>query len=191
MIIRRVIFLLAVLFSTLSVSAQQDTVFMKYNKSSWSEENINYAIDTVLFDTPSARHILYGTTILTGSQNQRLAMEYGVSFDKIIRTNCRESIQKLENGLQRRLNTMSVTDTSMIFDISFIANCCNDFLCDISIDDNGVLDLIYTGYGGYCFCTCCFGLTYQLSLEKWETIPKILSVTINNDPTTLTSIKKD
>ncbi len=188
MIIRKIIFLLVVLFSVLSVSAQQDTVFMKYNKNSWSEENINYEVDTVLFDTPLARHILYGTTIISGSANQRLAMEFGLGFERLVHSDCKEESKDF-NGHLQKLNTVLLTDTSIVIDFNVIANCCHDFLCDIAVDDNGVLNLITMGYGGYCFCTCCFGLTYHLSLEQWADIPKVKSVIINNDPSTLTAFK--
>ena len=79
----------------------------------------------------------------------------------------------------------------MVIDITINANCCADFLGEIEVTKNNVLNLIYHSYGGYCSCGCCFGLTYQLFLAREEDYDfnKIKSVMINGIKETETPIE--
>lgn len=166
----------------------QDTVFIKYNKD-WSDDKINYVTDTVIFETGMRRHILTGTAILPSTSNQTGAKEYGLDFVKIKKSDCQKDVTEFGGELQSHINSILTTDSTLTIDINIYDNCCYDFLCDISVDTLGTLNLITYGYGTYCSCDCCFGLTYHLTVMKDKDIPEIKSVMINNNRKTLKPIK--
>jgi len=85
-----------------------------------------------------------------------------------------------------RIVFVEESDTTFTVEINISANCCNDFICDASNEDNGVLNLIYYNYGNYCFCECCFGLRYEFSKTDFPDNPeKIKGIMINGDARTL------
>jgi hypothetical protein len=63
-------------------------------------------------------------------------------------------------------------------------------MCDISTDRTGTLNLIYTGYGEYRGCDCCFGLTYYLRINKEKGTPELKRVMVNGNNKTLKAINK-
>jgi len=166
----------------------QDTVFIKYNKD-WADDKINYLTDTVIFETGMRRHILTGTTILPATQNSISALNYGIGFLKVTKSDCQQDVTEKGGQINDHINSIISTDTSLTIDFNIYDNCCYDFLCDISVDTTGTLNLITTGYGTYCFCDCCFGLTYHLTVMKDKDIPEIKSVIVNGNRKTLKPIK--
>jgi hypothetical protein len=174
--------------STDDYSNYQDTVFIRYNKD-WSADTIHYVIDTVIFMSGMQRHVLTGTTVLPWTGNQQGAKEYGLFFTKVTKSDC---IHESEFGeeFENKINSIVVTDSNMIIDFNINDNCCYDFLCDISVDASGILHLLYSGYGTYCFCDCCFGLTYHLNVIKSEDEPKITAVMIGDDHKTIRKVKE-
>lgn len=65
----------------------------------------------------------------------------------------------------------------------------NRFLCDIKIDSTKTLDLLYTGYGNYCACECCFGLTFYLKRPEYIDNFDIESIIINGNSDTKKTIE--
>ena len=169
------------------LSRTQDTVFIKYNKD-WTSDKINYISDTVIFETGMRRHILKGTAILPFTSNQQEAKGYGMYFDKVNLSDCRRNGLEYESIIHKYINYVIQTDSSLIVDINFYDNCCYSFLCDISVVDESILNLIYTGYGTFCDCDCCFGLNYQFSLIKNASFSKIKYIMINGNRKTKTQI---
>lgn len=192
---RPILYILTALLFSLNAYGQsddltkyQDTVFIKYNKD-WSDDKVNYVTDTVIFETGMRRHILTGTTILPASRNSICAMNYGIGFSKVIKSDCQQDVTEKGGHINDHINSIVSTDTTLTIDLNIYDNCCYDFLCDISFDDSlGTLNLITTGYGKYCFCDCCFGLTYYLTVMKGKDIPEIKSVMVNGNRKTLKPI---
>jgi hypothetical protein len=166
----------------------QDTVFIRYNKS--LTDKMHYVTDTVIFKTEMRRHILLGTTILPGTASQIGAMNYGLYFTKVSKSDCQKDITEYAGSIPDKINSIDETDTTLTVDMNISANCCHDFLCDIDVDSTGVLNLIYEGYGTYCSCDCCFGLTYHFNREKSKDVPEIKSIMINGNRKTIKPIKK-
>ncbi|MBL0912355.1 MAG: hypothetical protein IBJ09_08275 [Bacteroidia bacterium] len=167
--------------------AQYDTLFLRYDIASGAGE---YKTDTVLFSSEMMRNYLVGTTILPNTHRQMAAKGYGLDLRKVVYTEC-ENGPVEPSSVRDRITSVSYTDSLLVVDIVFMENCCYDFLCEIDVDDAGVLDLVFTGYGqGYCGCTCCFGLTYYI--ERWDLddLPELRSVRINGDPKTLQALAK-
>jgi hypothetical protein len=181
--IKTLIFFLAL--SAFTTAEAQDTVFIKKNIDPIADKPV-YQTDTILFDTHMARHILIGTTILPSSANSELAKNYGYNLKELKSSDCKET-----KGKSFPIEVLSTvrTDTLLTIDISIGANCCYSFLGDMTVKNDSIIDLIYHGYGSYCFCTCCFGLTYEI--ERWPFMDEhsITHVMINGDESTLTEIK--
>lgn len=159
---------------------QADSVFIKYNKDKFGEK-LNYQTDTIIFDTPNARTILYGTTILPWSYNQQVAKGYGLYLDNVSIIPCKQELGKTPDMNNQVLKVSQVND-SMIIEFKYWVNCCHSFLCDIEVKNDTTINLIILGYGAtYCSCECCYGLTYNLNLLKVDAFEKLKYVMINAD----------
>lgn len=173
--------------SSVSLSAQHDTVFIRHSDDRVSG-GLTYVTDTVLFPSAVARHILTGTCILPWTHNQQNAKGYGLYFEKVSKSECRGD-RYTKEAEKDKINQIIRTDTGLIVDISIYDNCCYDFLCDVSVDTAGVLNLIYHGYGSYCACNCCFGLTFQFSIIQHPDYGKIKAVMLRDDRSSLKNIE--
>jgi hypothetical protein len=171
------------LFMTLSLTWGQDTVFIKYNKDMW-EEPPNYTTDTVIFDTPITRQILYGTTVLPWTSNQQDAKGYGLYLEKVSISPCNLEFEKISDMKDQVLAISEIKD-SLTIEIKYLGNCCHSFLCDIEVNDDTTVNLIIHGYGAtYCACTCCFGLTYHLTIIENDGFRNLKYITINGEEST-------
>lgn len=166
---------------------QQDSLFIKY-KTNLTSDRIMYKTDTIVFNSEMARHYLIGTTIIPWTQNQMNAKGWGINFNKVTKSDCQKSGEEIVNMSDKIIN-VSETDSSYIVDLNIIDNCCYDFLCDISVDRMGTLNLIYTGYGTHCGCECCFGLTYHIEKMFASDLGEIKGIKLNGDEKTRKEIK--
>lgn len=112
------------------------------------------------------------------------AKNYGIDFTKIRKSDCKSSGKEVYSSPDK-INSVFITDSNVIIDFNLCDNCCYDFLCDISVDSNNYLNLLYTGYGSYCGCNCCFGLEYELIVFNLKNFKKIKGVTLNGKIETL------
>jgi hypothetical protein len=175
------LFSLSILFSMLQfANAQYDTVFVSYNSNEETDEII-YKTDTILYKYGEKRNILFGTTILPGTSNQIDLYNAGLTFEKVEKSECQNNGGEVhkQNGI---INSIIVNDSTFVVDINVYDNCCYDFLCDASFTETGVLNLINTGYGSFCACNCCYGLTYYFSIIDTDLTNQIVGVMINNIP---------
>lgn len=181
------LFLFLLITNITSAQSNNDTVFMRYNKD-WSADSIVYISDTIIFESGIRRNMLIGTTLLPMTYNQMETIEYGLIFNKLEKSDC-QSHEAEEGGENlEHVNSILITDTTLKVDINITGNCCHDFLCDYTIDENGILKLFDTGYGTYCSCSCCFGLTYYFNLEKEKDSPPIKGIMIGNNEKTFKKI---
>ena len=173
-------------FLTISIcgfAQQNDTVFVRYMDLHGDGEN--YRIDTLFSARPTENHYLVGTTMLPNPSNQYSMYPYGLWFTDFSGSDCNSHSESEAYGSSKVLD-VQWTDSTLIINCQVGANCCYDFLGEISADDNGVLNLIYHGYGENCACNCCFGLTYTFAIEKSQEEPKPLTgIIINGDVETL------
>ncbi len=171
----------------LCLFGQKDTVFVKYGLDDQNGK-VHYTTDTVYFETPMRRHILKGTDILTYTHNQQIAKNYGLYLDKVTQSDCQKDATI--EFIPTKINSIINNDKEIIVDFNFSENCCYSFLCDIEIVNKSIINLIYYGYGTYCDCDCCHGLTYKILKEDYPDLSKITSVMINGERKTLTLLKK-
>lgn len=179
-------FYIFIIFFALNSFGQKDTVFIRYNADN-DPDKIVYKTDTVFFNTPMGRHILKGTTVLPWTHNQQIAKGYGLYLDNVSQSDCKKDATA--ERIPAKINSIINTGDELIIDINISDNCCYSFLCDVQILNESTINLIYYGYGTYCSCDCCFGLTYKFKKETELDLTKIKSVMINGIIKTLTPIK--
>lgn len=181
--------LLATIFTILLMTSlswgQADTVFIKFNNDKF-EEKLNYKTDTVIFDTPNSRQILYGTTVLPWTNGQQFAKNFGLLLETATITECKETGKPTGNEVVN----IAETDTSLSIELKIFGNCCHSFLCDLEIVNDSIVNLKYYGYGAtYCSCDCCYGLTYNIEKWNFEDYKFLKSVMINGDTQTIKKLK--
>ena len=90
------------------------------------------------------RNKLLGTTILTASEkNMSARWVSGISLERIIKSECQGSGEKM---LPDKINHIAIkNDPIVTIDITINANCCYDFLTEIEVTEDNVLNLIYHG----------------------------------------------
>ncbi len=170
-----------VLMSAIGFS-QQDTVFIKQSVD-WTADTLTYETDTVVFESGMVRHILTGTNVLRNTHNQFSTWGYGLYLNTVTKSDCQNHGEEVYHNTDR-INSVELTDTTLKVDITVYDNCCYDFLCDVSADSSGALNLIYYGYGTHCACDCCFGLVYHFTRDFSSDTSPINSVVLQGDVTT-------
>jgi hypothetical protein len=182
-----ILILVVPLFMSSIGLAQQDTVFIKQSID-WTADTLSYETDTIVFESGMVRHILTGTTVLPNTHNQFSTWGYGLYLNDVTKSDCQNHGEEVYSSADR-INSVELTDTTLTIDITVYDNCCYDFLCDVSADSSGPLNLIYYGYGTHCACECCFGLVYHFSREFDSDTNQIDSVVLQGDVTTRKKIK--
>jgi hypothetical protein len=170
-------------------SRYQDTVFLRYNRS---DQGLQYGTDTLVFKTDFWRNVLIGTTVMPWTSGQIGAIEYGVRFDSVAKSTCEVDEQLgFSPRFDDHIQSVEFKGDVLIVTMSVWSNCCHDFLCDVSVEKGGTLNLMHTGYGRNCSCGgCCFGLTYRLTVETGKDIPVLKAVMINGNRKTLKPLKR-
>jgi hypothetical protein len=139
------------------------------------------------------KNSLIGTTVLCASEkNLNSGLIYGLNLDSIASTDC-------TNGYSEYVTPTKITgvrlvnDSTLIVTANITANCAYSFLGEIEIVSENTINLVYHGYGGYASCSCCFGLTYIISIIRNEDFKfdKLKYVTIDGiDKTKLPRLDK-
>src|SRR5690554_2660720 len=101
-----------------------------------------------------------------------------------------EIIQECDNTTDPRtfkeypkfISTSRIGNTLTI-DVSVIANCCHNFLGEAEVKGKDTLNLVYTSYGGFCSCECCFTLRYKFDTSMEDIYQVLNYVTINGSKT--------
>ncbi|ASS48923.1 MAG: hypothetical protein A3D31_05695 [Candidatus Fluviicola riflensis] len=182
---KQLIFLFFLIGLQSNLSAQSDTVLIvRSNTLSGNEPSV----DTFLFDSPMLGQVLIGTCILPNTHGQVISWGKGVYFDKVTKTDCMDHGDKVYSE-ETRINDFTINDTSLIVDMTFIDNCCYEFLCDAEMGDDGILHLKYTGYGSFCGCICCFGVQYHFLLDKSAEDYNLKGIMLEDNPKTLRKIE--
>ena len=167
------------LLSTFKCFSQNDTVFIKANQNPFSE-NAEYKIDTVIFRFPSSRNVLIGNAILTQTFNQQIAKGFGFFLEDFKVKNCHQNEKPQPSkiiGIEKEKGEWRIK--ALVY-----TNCCQDFLADISIEDDNTLNLIFHNYGTYCSCSCPFEITYKLRVMEFDRLKKIEFLEINGEAKT-------
>jgi hypothetical protein len=182
---KKIAILFVLILAASTFWGQADSVFIKYNEDKFGDV-LKYKTDTVVFDTPNARQILYGTMVLPWTSGQQVAKNFGVELQKVTSTDCDESAKAKGN----EVIAITETDTTLNIEIKIYGNCCHSFLCDFEILDDSIINLKYYGYGAtYCSCECCFGLSYFIEKSQSEFYHLLKQVMVNNDRFTIQKLR--
>lgn len=165
-------------------AAQTDSVFIKYNAEPDADVPM-YTTDTVLFETSNARQLLYGTMVLPNTEGQGRLKNAGWWLEGVTLSPCKSEGKRSNNAI----TDVAVFDSTATIEIKIWGNCCHSFLCDVELENDSLLVLKYHGYGkSYCFCDCCFGLTYHFHLENAVEGIGIKAVMVDKETSTKRSI---
>lgn len=177
-------FLILVLFFSPFAYGQMDTIFVRYPKN-WKSGTREYSTDTVFTDHLRDKLLIAGTAIIPNTQNQwEVAEEYNLMLEMVSTPICvsdREIDNRIDYVKSIDQNDSTLTITTMIH-----SNCCYNFLCDVSIQEDGVLNLTYIGYGwSICGCTCIFKMDYIFRKTNKNSDNELTGIVINSDQRTL------
>ena len=188
-------YILSIIFVFISLLAysQQDTIFVRYNIADYNKP-LSYKTDTILFTERGFdidRDLLIGTMVLPWTYNQINAKGYGLNLENVTLDPCENSE---EAYFMERDEIISVIETENELNISIkiAANCCHSFLCDVDVIDEKTINLIMHGYGAYCACLCCFGLTFHFDIIKdseYLEYEKLKDIIINGQEKTRKKIR--
>lgn len=176
-------------FTTLfGQKTELDTVFVKRTVG------VNaFEIDTLYIPGGrSSTQVLVGTMFLPYSDKMIGLLNNGLSPISL------EIIQECDNTTDPKtfkeypkfIATSRVGNTLTI-DVSVIANCCHNFLGEAEVKGKDTLNLVYTSYGGFCSCECCFTLRYKFDTSREEMYQVLNYVTINSSKTVGQIVKQD
>lgn len=165
-----------------------DTVFVK--RSVGTNE---FEVDTLYIPGGrSSTQVLAGTMFLPSSDKMNGLLNNGLSPISL------EIIQECDSTKDpstfkeypKFISTSRVGNTLTI-DVSVIANCCHNFLGEAEVVGNDTLNLVYTSYGGFCSCSCCFTLRYKFDTSMEDIYQVLNYVTINGSKTVGQIVKQD
>ncbi len=184
----KTIFYIFFFLISLTAICQSDTVFIRHKNYETSDTSYPYKTDTIIFQsTIPGRFVLCGTKILPTGILGWLG-DYGLNLEAVSRTDCKDH-EPFSSG--NEVESINKTDSTLEIETKIISNCCYSFLCDIPYNNDTILNLVYYGYGSYCSCDCCFGLTYRFKKEPFlgDIQRKFKYVMINGDKKTMKPLK--
>ena len=165
------------------ISGQQskfDTVFIKKSISEGE-----FDIDTLfIIGGRSSIQVLAGTTFLPYSEKSIELLNRGLRPIelKIINECDDKNLYSSFNDFPKFERIYRKPD-ELVIEVSIIANCCYNFLGEAEVLGNDTLNLIYTAYGGFCSCECCYTLQYSFKTSLEENQERMRFVKINGDTT--------
>ncbi|MBI3218007.1 MAG: hypothetical protein HYZ44_00695 [Bacteroidetes bacterium] len=168
------------LTTVMGQKAKPDTVFVKRTVG------VNeFEIDTLFIaGGRSTTQVLTGTMFLPYSDRMIRLLNNGLSPISL------EIIQECNNTTDPKtfkeypkfISTTRAGNTLTI-DVSIVANCCHNFLGEAEVVGKDTLNIVYTSYGGFCSCNCCFTLRYKFNTSMEKEYQVLKYVTINNSKT--------
>ncbi len=183
-IIKQIVLILALaifpLTNAIGQNAEKDTVFVKRTVG------INeFEIDTLYISGgQSSTQVLVGTMFLPLSDKMIGLLNNGLSPISL------EIIQECDNTTDPttfheypKFRSTSRVGNKLTIDVSIIANCCHNFLGEAEVVGKDTLNLVYTSYGGFCSCSCCFTLRYKFDTSMEDMYQVLNHVTINGSKT--------
>lgn len=183
-IIKQIVLILALvifpLTNAIGQNAEKDTVFVKRTVG------VNeFEIDTLYISGgQSSTQVLVGTMFLPLSDKMIGLLNNGLSSISL------EIIQECDNTTDPttfheypKFRSTSRVGNTLTIDVSIIANCCHNFLGEAEVVGKDTLNLVYTSYGGFCSCSCCFTLRYKFDTSMEDMYQVLNHVTINGSKT--------
>lgn len=111
--------------------------------------------------------LVKGTALLPYTHNYLSVMSSGYFSYKVEKADCSDHGEDVYSEADK-IDQVIFNDSIIEVHLRIYDNCCYDFLWDPYLSDDGILDLIYTGYGTYCACNCCFGHVLYFKKQDYE-----------------------
>lgn len=148
----------------LSQEHPHDTVFIKRSLGEGA-----FRVDTLFIPGSTVtQHVLVGTTFLPHSDNMIQLLNQGLyAISLEVLGECEQSDFMDERNAYPKFTRVERQSDTLTIDVSVIANCCHQFLGEAEIRSD-TLNLLYTSYGGFCACECCFTLRYRFDTTLEE-----------------------
>lgn len=163
---------------TFGQGTKLDTVFVKKSVS-----DTEFEIDTLfILGGRSSTQVLAGTTFLPLSDKMIGLLNNGlspISLEIITECNPNASYPRMFKDYPK-FNEIKRDSTTLTIDVTVVANCCHNFLGEAEVIGKDTLNLVYTSYGGFCSCDCCFTLRYKFDTVMEAHYQILKHVTINN-----------
>ena len=132
-------------------------------------------------------YILRGTTVLQWSDKYRQTVyQYGYYLQDLNSSGCENQGERIEE-LRDTVLMAYQSDSVVTISIKKISNCTDQFLGEIEIVNDSIINVITHGYGGHSTCSCCFGLEFVINTEGIN--EKIRYVMIDSDEKTMAEIE--
>ena len=161
-------------------STELDTVFVKRTVG------VNeFELDTLFIPSGrSSKQVLAGTTFLPYSDKMIGLLNNGLSPISLeVVEECDRSVDpRTFDDYPKFLNVWRGKN-ELTIDVSVVANCCHNFLGEAEVVGSDTLNLVYTAYGGFCSCNCCFTLRYKFNTKMEANYQILKFVTINSNET--------
>lgn len=160
--------------------SELDTVFVK------RAIGVNeFEIDTLFI--PSGRssiQVLTGTMFLPYTDKMIGLLNNGLSPISLeIIQECDDSANPGTFDEYPKFTSITRNENILAIEVSIVANCCHNFLGEAEVVGKDTLNLVYTSYGGFCSCECCFTLRYKFDTSMEEVYQILNHVTINGSKT--------
>lgn len=152
--------------------AQNSTVIESKNT-----DNIGLNIDSIVFNFPLKNKVLSGTCILPGTDNQQIIRSHGLLLDSVNKQN----ISKICSLGRDEILYINMNDSSLIIKANTWGNSCHEYLCDVSMFNDSILNIIAHGYGYGSVCSCKTNhlITYKFKREGWGDLNDIKYISFN------------
>ncbi|MDL2297457.1 hypothetical protein LJC37_05835 [Bacteroidales bacterium OttesenSCG-928-E04] len=180
--IKLLIFALTIfqLTKAMGQDSELDTVFVK------RAIGVNeFEIDTLFI--PSGRssiQVLTGTMFLPYTDKMIGLLNNGLSPISLeIIQECDDSANPGTFDEYPKFTSITRNENILAIEVSIVANCCHNFLGEAEVVGKDTLNLVYTSYGGFCSCECCFTLRYKFDTSMEEVYQILNHVTINGSKT--------
>ncbi len=174
--------------------AQTDTTFIRYDRN-YEDDSLIYSTDTLIAHTELERQpVLYKTMVVPETINTMSARVFGLFLTDVSKSSCNRKGDGQTNRSKDKVTSIAKTDSSWVFNLEIYANCCHEFLCEISVENDSTINFIYRGYGSaYCACNCNYMLTYNVEFIDYdfmkEEVAKIKYTMLNGDDATIREIE--
>lgn len=152
-----------------------ETLILENNYMKSQNDSILRVIDSLTSDNPLSYEIsLKGTRFLPYSSKIIGLINNGlepVSFSIIEKC----EVKRVDYENYPKLIKVNKTAKKLMIDIEVVANTCHNFLAEAEVIGGDTLNLIFTGYGGFCsWGTCKLRYIFDITLKK--TIIKYITI---------------
>lgn len=139
----------------------QDSVFVK-RMVDFDE----FEMDTFVVKSQNISQVLVGTMMLPYTDKNIYLINQGITPISLeLVEECDGGIDPAKSVEYPQIIHVDYSSSILTIKVVVVANCCHNFLGEAELIGKDTLNLLYTSYGGFCSCSCCFTLQYKFDLD--------------------------